>query len=345
MINLNEASISKISIHFVGNKLNNGALKLSASSFLMHDEVLNDVLKKYFLHSFKEPYYYHFEGDTNNVWNSINQIFDKPETFHEQSKQLAKLVYDSATHPKIKEGELYIVKFENCYVEDEVVSAIGIFKSENKDTYLKVFPTEENMGITIEEGININKLDKGCLIFETEKEKGYKICIVDQTNKLQEANYWKSDFLGLKHSDTSYYSTLQYMELVKNFSEDFLSGDQQLPKDEQLHFLKKTADYFQEKKTFDIDEFKKDVIIEPEISSAFDDYMVAYAEEKELPVMDRFQISTVAVNKNAGKFFKSVIKLDKNFHLYVHGNSDFIERGFDKEKGLNYYKLYFREEN
>ena len=31
------------------------------------------------------------------------------------------------------------------------------------DTYLKVFPTEENLGITIEEGININKLDKGCL--------------------------------------------------------------------------------------------------------------------------------------------------------------------------------------
>jgi hypothetical protein len=49
--------------------------------------------------------------------------------------------------------------------------------------------------------------------------------------------------------------------------------------------------------------------------------------------------------KQHGKFMRSVIKLDKNFHVYVHGNKDFIERGFDEEKGKYYYKLYFSEES
>lgn len=42
---------------------------------------------------------------------------------------------------------------------------------------------------------------------------------------------------------------------------------------------------------------------------------------------------------------KSVIKLDKNFHIYVHGRRDLIERGFDEEKGKKYYKVYFDEED
>jgi len=40
-----------------------------------------------------------------------------------------------------------------------------------------------------------------------------------------------------------------------------------------------------------------------------------------------------------------VIKLDKNFHIYVHGNRDLIEKGFDEAKGKNYYKMYFEQES
>ncbi|MFN6039537.1 MAG: nucleoid-associated protein, partial [Bacteroidota bacterium] len=39
-----------------------------------------------------------------------------------------------------------------------------------------------------------------------------------------------------------------------------------------------------------------------------------------------------------------VIKLDKNFHIYVHGKHEFIEKGFDEEKGKKFYKLYFDSE-
>jgi hypothetical protein len=48
--------------------------------------------------------------------------------------------------------------------------------------------------------------------------------------------------------------------------------------------------------------------------------------------------------KKQSKVYKQVLKLDRNFHIYIHGNNEFIERGFDEEKNMNYYKVYFREE-
>jgi len=78
-----------------------------------------------------------------------------------------------------------------------MLDAVGLFKSENKDTYLKVEPVMEGYEIESRQGININKLDKGCLVFNTDKENGYVLSIVDNTNKGNEAQYWKDDFLSV----------------------------------------------------------------------------------------------------------------------------------------------------
>ena len=60
-------------------------------------------------------------------------------------------------------------------------------------------------------------------------------------------------------------------------------------------------------------------------------------------IEDNFDISETAVKKQS-KNFKSVIKLDKNFHVYVHGDTKFLEKGFNEEVNMNYYRLYFKEE-
>lgn len=57
-----------------------------------------------------------------------------------------------------------------------------------------------------------------------------------------------------------------------------------------------------------------------------------------------FDIHRSAVRKQS-KVFKSVLKLDKNFHVYIHGRRDLIERGFDEQTGKHYYKIYFDEES
>ena len=58
---------------------------------------------------------------------------------------------------------------------------------------------------------------------------------------------------------------------------------------------------------------------------------------------DNFEISNTAVKKQS-RFMKSVIKLDRNFHIYVHGNNQYIRKGYDEETGMNYYQLLFNEE-
>jgi len=56
-----------------------------------------------------------------------------------------------------------------------------------------------------------------------------------------------------------------------------------------------------------------------------------------------FEISNKAVKKQA-RVFKSVLKLDKNFHIYIHGDKKLIERGTD-EVGRKFYKIYYEEES
>ncbi|MCL4639824.1 MAG: nucleoid-associated protein, partial [Olivibacter sp.] len=59
---------------------------------------------------------------------------------------------------------------------------------------------------------------------------------------------------------------------------------------------------------------------------------------------DGFEISGQAVKKES-KIFKSILKLDKNFHVYIHGKREYIEKGFDEERGKHFYKLYFDQES
>ena len=64
--------------------------------------------------------------------------------------------------------------------------------------------------------------------------------------------------------------------------------------------------------------------------------------KRDYALSDEFAINDAAVKKNA-RIFKSVIKLDKNFHIYIHGDRKLIQQGQD-ENG-KYYMLYFEEEN
>ena len=61
-----------------------------------------------------------------------------------------------------------------------------------------------------------------------------------------------------------------------------------------------------------------------------------------LDIADNFTISDSAVIKQS-RVLKSVIKLDKNFDIHVHGNSNLIEQGSDN-KG-KYYKIYYQKES
>ncbi|RAJ34366.1 nucleoid-associated protein [Pedobacter cryoconitis] len=350
MIYFPEASLSELSIHRIGNKAQDEFYVLSEASMQIQDEHLKNVLLQYFLSPYEKVNeifrFFHPNDDLNlnEVYHFIEQVFENGALFHKHSEQLAKYLYDTSNHPKIKAGELYVAYFENVQIEGELHDAIGIFKSETKETYLKVSPEQAGFALSYEEdAININKLDKGCIIFNTEKEQGYKVAVIDQTNKSNEAVYWKDEFLKLKVRNDNYNQTKNVLGVYKSFVTEKLDQEYDITKADKIDLLNRSMKYFKEKESFDMDEFSNEVIGSKEGIESFKNYKKSYEEEFETPIADSFDISGAAVKKQA-KAFKSVLKLDKNFHIYIHGNKELIEKGFDDDKSMNYYKVYFKEE-
>lgn len=347
MIITEQIEIQSIVVHNVGNKLNDEDIRFSKSE-LRTDESINNLLLTYFFSPFKSNEYYNLHHETdlnlNEVYSYVSDIFDNPEALFDQSENLAKHLYEQSVHPKVKGGEFYVAYFTDCIVDGETTDAVGLFKSETKETFLKVYPRNDGFSIESEAGINIHKLDKGCLIFNTERDKGYKVAVVDNLNKGGEAQYWMDHFLHVLVRNDDYYQTKNVLNMCKSFVIEKFPEQYDVSKADQAEMLNKSVKFFKENDNFDLDDFAGEVMQSPDMISSFKSYKTEFEVEHDVKLNNNFDISDSAVKKQS-KFFKSVIKLDKNFHIYVHGDSQRIEKGFDQSAGMHFYKLLFEEES
>ncbi|BAV09725.1 hypothetical protein SAMN05421788_1011159 [Filimonas lacunae] len=348
MTGIDSVQLKEVIVHKVGNPTRGEELKLSANALTLNDEIVGKLLTKYFLGSFNENEQYHFthisDVALNEVYTYCAEIFDNPASFAAQSALLAHFLYTKSTHVKVKEGEFYVAHFAEVPFGTEYVQAIGLFKSENKETFLKVFPHGQSMEVIHEEGININKLDKGCLIFKKDRETGYVACVVDATNKQQETQYWIKDFLQVEPYADSYHHTNNYLSLCKNFITKEYPEKFEVAKSDQIDLLNKSMDYFKTNENFTMESFAQEVMHHEEVVDSFMEYKRNYESSKNITIDDEFAIHVSAV-KQQQKSYKTVLKLDKNFHIYIHGRRDLMERGVDEMSGKYYYKLYFDEES
>jgi hypothetical protein len=346
MIQFHETALKDLILHRIGRKSSEEEIVYS-KDLLQIDKNLEEVLLKYFLLSFRSEEYFNFyhESDIalNEVFVYVSRIFSEPGSLSEQSLSIARHLYEKSNHPRIKGGELYVVYFTDCLVNGERTDAIGLFKSENKDTFLKISHSSDNFEIESDNGVNINKLDKGCLIFNIEKEKGYFVSIVDNTNKGIEAQYWIDEFLHIRQREDEFFNTQNLLTLCKNFVTNELPQKFDVTKADQIDFLNKSVGYFRKNENFDMNEFSQEVIGQSEIIDDFHKFKAEFQKVRDIDLSDNFIISESAVKKQA-RVFKSVIKLDKNFHIYVHGNRELIEQGID-ESGRKFYKIYYKEES
>ncbi|HEU5146478.1 MAG TPA: nucleoid-associated protein, partial [Chryseosolibacter sp.] len=185
----------------MGNRLLEESVVLSDELADLAQPGLPDVLNAYFLSAFKDPVFYQFHHvsslDLNEVYTIASALFNSQKGFIKHSRDLANILYQYSNHPKIKSGELYLAYFEDCVINNESTEAIGIFKSENRESFLKVMQEDAWFGVTHDEGISIKRPDKACLIFNVKEEDGFRVCIVDTQNSGSEAQYWKDEFLKL----------------------------------------------------------------------------------------------------------------------------------------------------
>jgi hypothetical protein len=349
MITCFESVIESVSIHFIGNKSKNEACLFSEAPLFLLDEQLPPLLLEYFIKPFeKVQESFQFSHSTalelNTVFHYAKKIFHGESDFHEASVAIAKQLYEISTHPNIKEGEFYIARFKNILVDGVDREAIGLFKTESKEPYLKVQNDGPFFQLRYEmEGINIKTLDKGCLIFNTDEESGYQVVVIDQTNRSSGALYWTDLFLQLQARRDAFHQTNTVLTIYKNFISEGVDENIQLTKPEKIELLNRSIQYFKDKDSFDIDEFGTEVIGHDHGIRLFKEFKNEYEQHYETAIDDRFEISGAAVKKQS-RIYKSVLKLDRNFHIYIHGNSDLIEKG-EEPDGRKFYKIYYREES
>lgn len=341
-MNINEVNyynsvISNISIH----KIKNGQLLLSDEETIINEDEHRDVLIEYAFSSFKYDEKYKFDNFDNQVRTNINNYFQGNSDFLDFSKKVTNILYECSNDAKRFDGDIFVIHFKNCIISGEnVVDCIGIFKTEKLDYFLKTkFDGLNVYELLSDQGISMSKIDRGCLIFNTESENGYVVSVIDNRNKTN--SYWYSDFLQISQIVDEYFHTQETLNVYKNFITQQLPQEFEISKIDQSDLLDKSINFFKEKEEFKYDDFVNEVLQDESVIESFSNFKSDYEQDMQISISEDFPINTQAVKKQQ-RHFKSIIKLDKNFHIYIHGDRKMIETGQD-EKG-KYYRLYFEQE-
>ena len=349
MLNLYPAQIESISLHRVGNKNKNEAIFLSATPHTLNDEI-GGLLKEYFFRPFreKEENYFKFSDEVdvefNDVYKSIAEIFADASKIHAESKKITTYLYEQSNHPHIKSGEVYVAYFSDVLVDNKKTDAVGIFKSELKHDFLQFEERNQNLDILIQQGINTNKLDKGCLVFNTEKEEGYKVLSVDSNR--YDAKYWLENFLGLEPLSDDNFKTKNYLKFCQNFAKDVVLPAED--KQQEVLFMNRAVNHFAKNDAFEESSFLNEVMENPELIPEFKHYKVEKGPKYSIEDVSNFDIANKAVS-DARKKIKNVINLDTNIQIkmdFINPESaeKFVEKGWDEERQMYYYLVYFNKE-
>ncbi len=348
MINLYNTHIDSLSIHRVGNKSRNEAIFLSAAPFTMNDEI-TPLLKEYFLKPFreKEENYFQFahavDLEYNDMYKLASEVFSNPDSVHDVSKKITQHLFDQSNHPHIKNGEVYIAYLTNLNIDNNVVDAIGVFKSEILSDFLQFNEKGTQLEASLQQGINLNKLDKGCLIFNYKKEEGYKILSVDSNR--YDAKYWLEHFLSVDAFEDENFITKKYLKFCQNFAKDVVFPAED--KKEEVMFMNRSVNYFAKNDQFEETNFLNEVLDNPDLIPEFKSYKVDKGDKYSIEDITTFPIANAAVS-DARKSIKNIISLDTNIQIkmdFINPESaeKYVEKGWDEEKQMYYYLVYFNK--
>ena len=131
------------------------------------------------------------------------------------------------------------------------------------------------------------------------------------------------------------------MKLMEEFVKEKLSDDPTVSKPEQIEIVNKYSEVVSKSGTISIRDLESEVFQNPEVFDMFEDYRKIYEERESIKLADEIIVDKKALNVSK-KIRK--IKLDDTVELYLMKTGSFIERGFDGNKGQNYYKIFFSEE-
>ena len=346
MIKRTRAEITKCIIHKVANKYNSGQNSFSEETIRFDEESYNlmvpFLLKPFANLSQSYRFSHHADVRLNEINNYTTEVFKEEAAFIEQSKNIVNHLYEQSNSAQIKKGDVIVAFIEGIEYQDVLTEAIGIFKVENKIDFFQTYLDDTSFDVAVQQGISTKKIDKGCLVLNTTDTEGTVVLSVD--NNQYDAQYWIKNFLSVKYADDRNQHTQSYLELCKEFSEEVIKPE--FGKQEQSQFLASTVDYFKENESVDYHNFKEELFEEDKQKDMFEDYKKHFETLNDVLIRNNFEVSDVVLKKEK---IKSIIKLDTNIEIKLDVDapdaaSEYLERGYDEEKKMKFYKVYFNEE-
>lgn len=334
MIKVNE--IKAATIQIVGNKTRGEGLSSASSLADVSDSIdfLTKLIEKSFTMDDLKCFSYIESVELNPVYQFASKIFNDNETFLKQSVNIATYLYDQSVHPNIRSGELYVLLLE-CEYKKTAVDAIAILKSEKKDPFLATDNDGREISVRTIYGTGMKGLDKGCLILNVDRENGYVIGTVDNTNNGSDAQYWTDSFLHVTDCDDDYHQTVKLMDMCKGF----MKQQDDISDIERAIAAKRTADVFAAGETIQVDALADMICQDDKQKQEFAAYKKAFEKQNGGFAGEVNVVKKAAIRKPVTKM--TTLKLGADFEVKVLNPEAKIEGGVDKKSGKKYYTLYY----
>lgn len=347
-LNFEAVEMAQLVLAKIGNPSRDEPLQTSKQPFKVSDEdqkTLCPIFLKPFRNLVGQRFVHHSSLDKNEINMSATAIFDDAASLLTQGCEIATRLYSKSSHPNIKSGDLCISLLKNIDLDGEMKRAICILKSESVTPFLSISARDGDLQLETEQGINPEKIDKGCLILEHLEKKGFYVLTFDRAGA--ESRFWVRDFLGVRPIPDSALLSKRVAEMAVSavapeaVAQDSPPWDVNEPAQEALSYLKG-------QKNFSLQEFEEQALRTDEAKSRFAEERKRVEEEEGIKLEENFDISKRDVTK-AKKFMKSIMKLDTGVEIrlrpkVVDKPGDVLEKGFDESRKMNYIKVYFNED-
>ena len=350
-IRFNSAFITGTVLAKVGNPQRDEPLETSKEIFNVAEadcETLTALFLKPFRNLIAHRFSHHSSLEQHEMNSIAAGIFADPATLLELGIRIAKRLYSKSNHPNIKSGDLCIAHVRDIEIDGVATTALCILKAESVVPFLSISAKNGDLTLSTEEGINPDKIDKGCLILNTFADQGYYILTFDRSGA--ESRFWMRDFLGVHAVPDEAFLTNAYTNLAVSFLEQVKPGDSSASAPEERQAAARDAiAYFEEKEMFDLQEFETEVLKTPEAVAQFSEHRSRAEEAQGAPLEKSFGISKKNVSK-AKKKISTVLKFDTGVELHLKPtfsdrHAGVLERGFDEEKQMKFVKVYYNKED
>lgn len=334
MIQCSNSNIQILKINYVGNRISGEKVKIS-KEILQCDDLTRGLVGRYLLSGIEYHQLYkftHSEGvEYNKVYSLVSEVFSDNTAFDNVANELSYLLYDRTNDKSIPGGYLFVVYMKGCMVDDVQTDAFGIFKAETRDIFLKLTSKGADISLSSEQGFAMNKVDKGCVIFNVESKDGYRFAIINKSHSKASVKYWNEDFLRCAPVAGDYLNTQAVLKAIGQFIKEQEAGQI-----EKALLLNKSIQEAR-KDTINVTDLLSQIASDDGDKSRIQELFSSFTGgDEQLP--DTVIPDTTALKKTR---LKSVLKLDDNFEIVFHGGENRIETGVDEATGMKYIKLLY----